>query len=92
LKSRRGSGGWSWVVIMIALAAFAMVMTVLMFTGDQITAMVSGQPAFLASYDANSDAAMNLIFYPGIAIVVAFGAIIEAMNLNQKRTSGEEVI
>jgi|GEM_PF-2519182 len=91
-KKRRGSGGWSWVVIMVALAVFAAVMTALMFVQGQFNTMLSSQPTLTGTYDPNSSTAMGLIFYPGIPIVVAFSAIIEVINLNQKKRSGEEVI
>ena len=89
---RRASGGWSWIVVMLGLALFAMVMTVLMFASNQVSAGISAVPSMTATYDPDSNTAMNLIFYPGVAIMVAFSAIIEVINLNQRRVSGEEVI
>ena len=89
---RRGSAGWVIAVIFLGFILFAFIYTELGFVGNQVNSFVGSQPGFSDSYDPATNSFMDLLFFTGLAVMVAFGAIAELINLTQKRDSGEEVI
>jgi hypothetical protein len=91
-KKRHAVGGWVIAVVFLGLIVFAFIMTPINFLQNSINTWTSVQPGFTASYDPSTNTFMDLLLSAGLAIMVAFGAIIEIVNVTQKRTSGEEVI
>ena len=91
-RKRKGSAGWVIAVIFLGFIIFAFIYTELSFVADQVNSFVGSQPSFSGAYDPSTNSFMDLLFFTGLGVMVAFGAIVELINLTQKRNSGEEVI
>lgn len=91
-RKRVASAGWVIAVVFLGLIMFAFLFAGLVFVGNQVNSLVGGIPSFANSYDPNTNSFMDLLMFTGLAVFVAFGAIIEVINISQKRKSGEEVI
>jgi hypothetical protein len=91
-KKRRGSG-YIVIVVLLGLALFAVLFTILNWVASQqVLPATSGSAAYSSYYDPTMDGAMNQLWFPGLATAVCFGALIEVINVSSKKSATEDYI
>lgn len=96
LLRRRPGNGWAIAVVFLGFLVFGLVYAAENMVNNQDKTFISNQnyngTAWSSYYDPNSQTAMDTLFFPGVAIFVVFGAVLEIINQNQKRSSSEDLI
>lgn len=78
-------------MVFLGLFLFAILYAAEIFVSKQVNTFVGSQGLTWANaYDPASSTAMDEILYPGLAIMIAFGAVIEVINQSQRKKGGGE--
>jgi hypothetical protein len=88
---RRVGSGYAILVVFLGLIMFALLYAAELFVSGQTTTLITAQgSAWTSTYIPANQSAINDILFPGLAIFVMAGAIIEIINQSQRRKNGGE--
>ena len=83
--------GYGIVLVFLGLFLFSILYIPTLFVKQEIqTFNVNQGPVWNSAYDPNTQLAMTALLYPGLGIMILFGAVIETINIHQKRKGGGE--
>lgn len=96
LAKKRPGNGYAIAVVFLGFIVFGLMYAAEKMVDNQNQTFINAQnyngTSWSTYYDPSTRTAMDSLFFPGVAIFVVFGAVLEIVNQSQKRTSGEELI